>query len=1047
MTSQSYPWISRQAANAIYQKILTKPSGVYIYLVNAPAGVGKTYLARDIGTRLGSKTGYEPGHDGDIYWSGIVDLYDPDMNNGRHIEVSWKIAFSSPPHVEFRDYDTQRISYVEKSRQGTLGSEMDNQLQAVRKSFAAGMEKISRSRYPVMAFDTVERLRTVLDPTQERIDIQDIAAPDVFEWLFFQIENLSRGIVLMMGRSAPGMEDSLNTKIEMINLQRRARGLQPVYFETVPLDYLSLDEMKDFYRHRVMRYPRLKNLLTDDIEGLLSLRSQGNPLLLDIALQTLLETNSFPKVRDALQSVQEEEKQMEPVEDALLWAYMNSGSAEKQFLLTYLSIARNGLFEKLLEHLVGPDRFLILRDELEKMGELPFVKVRDIAQSIPGQEERTARKTFFLHDAMYAICDRVRLVPGPQLQEGSSKIVEWYDSQIQQHSMASVSEREYLHNDVITDLLVESVPYRMRSNPQQGYEWYLDQSDQAIRGVARGRDARLRDAMAQFFGSAAEKGKTGTLPANIMDDVILRDSKSAVFERFKLDSALQWIKRYSMWGKHARALEVAKQATWIRQGYLAYPDRYFLTYTESLLWTSQSYMYSGESESALKISEEILDILQTKYPLEKVEQDILVTPRKISGVCFIIGRCHNNRGYIFWYKGKYWLAIEEFTEALKYYAPVSSAEEIANAKDNMGRVYILLGYSDQAFDAIREGLKSRIAAGSSYREALSRNSLAIALARFNSGQQALREVNLAQEIFRRHRIERGIALSHFTRGVATRRNEGELWEDMELTVDEALKAVSDAETDLQDALAIFSESVQEPIRKVQIYNELACNYRTRYQLLLNKKDAEGQKRVLDQGINYFEIAIDEAIRYKFDIERLDSLQDRAVLYINAGQFSKAREDMQTIRDMIPATHKIEPHSGLSNLEITERVDSYYKLMGQLEWSIGEIICEEGGLSSETKKNISENTLLKAMEHYMLAVAYFNAFSGATFTNRRINYPIYTRLRESTVDFLMDLRDVHLPNWLNRYNLHPDLIRTPFDEIFGLLIPGDRRRNWGQSFRH
>src|SRR6266545_652351 len=200
MESFSYPWISRQAAADIYKEICEKPSGVTIYLVKAPAGVGKTYLARDIGTQLGSKTGYGSGHLQDIYWSGIVDLYDPDTSNGRHIESTWKQAFTSASNIEFREYDIERARYVEKSKEGTLGSDMDNTLNTVRNAFADGMQKIAETCYPVMAFDTVERLRTVLDPTQDMLEIQDVDAPDVFEWLFFQIERLTRSVVLMMGR-------------------------------------------------------------------------------------------------------------------------------------------------------------------------------------------------------------------------------------------------------------------------------------------------------------------------------------------------------------------------------------------------------------------------------------------------------------------------------------------------------------------------------------------------------------------------------------------------------------------------------------------------------------------------------------------------------------------------------------------------------------------------------------------------------------------------------------------------------------------------------
>jgi MoxR-like ATPase len=64
-------WISRRIADEIYQRIITEDNSTVIYLVEAPAGMGKTFLARDLGTRLGSPTGYEPARTGKIAWSGF----------------------------------------------------------------------------------------------------------------------------------------------------------------------------------------------------------------------------------------------------------------------------------------------------------------------------------------------------------------------------------------------------------------------------------------------------------------------------------------------------------------------------------------------------------------------------------------------------------------------------------------------------------------------------------------------------------------------------------------------------------------------------------------------------------------------------------------------------------------------------------------------------------------------------------------------------------------------------------------------------------------
>jgi tetratricopeptide (TPR) repeat protein len=1050
MTTLSHPWISRQATSNIYAEICKKPAGVNIYLIKAPAGVGKTYLARDIGTKLGSETGYGPGHREDIYWSGIVDLYDPDTSNGHHIESSWKQAFSSAYNIEFREYDIERARYVEKSREGTLGAEIDNQLKAVRNSFADGMQKISQVCYPVMAFDTVERLRTVLDPTQEKLDIQDVDAPDVFEWLFYQIERLTRGVVLMMGRPASGLEENLNVKVETINLQRKAKGLLPVNFIPIALEYLTNTEMETFFNLRIGHSPELKPLLTNDLKALLCIRSHGNPLLLDIALQTLLETKNSRQVHVALENVKANNKQeMQLVEDALLSVYMNSGSIEVQLLLNNLVIARNGLFDSLLEYL-NPDSAgsAKLHKELERIGELPFVKVRDIAVLKPGQEQRESRHTYFLHDAMYDICDRVNLVSVAQMRAGSQEIVKWYDNQIELHISSSSSEKDYLHNDAITDLLVESLPYRMRSDPQGSYDWYLEQFDKAIRGIARGRDARLRDAMAQFLGSAGEKGKTGILPANIIDGEILGISNAKVHEDFKIDSALQWIKRYSIWGKHDKALEIAEKAVWVKSVYETNHERYLIRYSEFRLWQGQSFMYLGKSSSrALELHNEALNDIEKRFPFEEMKKKVGTKKisQEIAKICFVIGRLRNNRGYIYWmYLGKYWMAIEEFLAAINYFEYSHLVEETANSLDNIGRVYTILGINYSAFESIREGLKLRIEAGLEYREGLSRNSLAIAFAQFENIQLALQESETALKIFRAFRIERGIALARITHGVALR-IKSEQWRDIGLKAEDCVKDLEEAEADLLDALQTFTYTSKEPIRQVQASNELACCYRTLYMLRKTQDSDTLIKEAFRQGKNYFDLAIVTAVNYGFLIEQLDSQQDRAVLYTRAGQFEEAKKDMEIIRNSIPENHRILERTGLMSQGADTRIDAYYKLMGQVEFLAGTVKYNEAFQNSGALPN--QEIVLDMLEHYVLTIAYFNAFSGGSYTNRQTNHRIYARLRGYSRDFLVELRDNKIPDYLKKYNLPSEVVRDQFDEVFGLLIPGSRLQNWEKFSRH
>jgi tetratricopeptide (TPR) repeat protein len=1039
-TYADHPWINRRAADELFDAICAKPSGVTIYLIKAPAGVGKTYLARDIGVRLGSKTGYESGNHENLYWSGIIDLYDPDTNSKR-IEQRWIDAFGTLTGFEFEEYANKRSLYDLSAAKAATASDLERQVNEIRSAFAEGMEKSIEDCYPVMAFDTIERLETILDPAQQRLDIQSLERPDILVWLLNELTFLSHGVILMVGRSAPVLTAELEREVDRINAQRKVRGLQPISLKITTLAYLTENEQEDFFQYRIAEYPELKGLLSSHLQSLLATHTKGNPLLLDIAIQTLLvETGDPGHVEKALQSPEG----IQAVEEALLGAYMNSGSSdERKSLLIHLAITRNGLFEELLKHL-DEAHFPELQRELDKMASLPFIKVREISAFDPSNGQSKSQRTYFLHDEMYEICDRVLIRP-EQVREDSRKIADWYDARIERHA-----KTEGRIPDEIKDLLIESLPYRMRSDPRKGYRWFLEQSDKAVRSAERGLDLRLQGSMSQFMSSARDREQSGELSSNAIDREILRVYAPELQKDFEIDSTLLWLKRYSTRSQHAQALAIANKATWIEDAYETDSEHYLLTFAEFLLWKGQSSMYSGKSAEAMSIYSDALAKIQTRFSFEQLESQVKSKEALASDdlrICHVLGRLYNNLGYVHWYQGKYWLAIDEFKEALRYFRLADLAEEIANSQDNMGRVYATLGYSVQAFEHIGDGLKRRIAAGSPYREALSRNSLAIIYFRFNNAARALNEIETALKIFERFEVERGTALAHFTRGVAYRRltREIESWRNAILAREQALEYIVQAEKDLRSALKTFSDKVQEPIRKVQVYNELACVYRARYLLLRSMNDAK-QDEAFKRSKGYFDEAIELAKKNGFPIPGLDSLQDRAVLYTYAQQYDLARLDIDALCTEIDDEYQIKEGQGLSPLDNSEqRVDAYYRFMGQVEELRAAIVYEEPALTTQSPETTIQEKTLDMLKHFILASAYFNAFSSEAFLQQQTHGHIYDKLRGSSDELILDMRDKYLPMWLEEYNLPAEPICSQFDGIFRSLLSGNKR--WGQSSRH
>lgn len=1033
MTPNALPWISRQIADEIYEQVMLA-EGAHVYFIEAPAGAGKTFVARDIGTRLGSHSGYESSCVGPVCLSGILDVYDPDTNSNQGIERRLIAAFKTGG--EFDSYDDARGMYDAQFKGGIAGSSLEQQRRKIELAFAQGLQEVSRERYPVIMLDTVERLESAADPTQLVFGFLDDTTL-VTGWLLFQISQLHRGMILLFGRRADRLYHSLENTVQQAN--RNRPGLVPIQLHHVNLGYLTAQELDKFYADRVLRYSNLARTLTDDLKQALSIATENNPLLLDLALLTLLESADPSAVKRSLQG----RAGMAVLEQRLLQGYMNSiKNPDRHLLLQHLALARNGLFEDLLCAL-EPNKSDHLLPELRRMENLPYIKVREIALETASAgsvtEDVPKRRTYFLHDAMYTICDRSLFKPDEVAQE-SKVIAEWYDRQIAHerattHTLARASHR-------ILNLLVESLWYRMRMNPRRGYHWYIREADLAIRNAQTGLDMRLRDAMALYLASATEsQGDASQSLTSPIDSASVKKSMPELFDLFNLDSATLWIKRATVRGKGELAEQIGvKFVEKARQYYLSEPDRYALPLADYLLWYGQAVMYGYDISHAQELYAETLRIIeqaQLKAQHEGKSSATDVDEFDLWRLHLIRGRTYNNMGYTHWmYLGQYHRAIHEFQQALRFFRAADLEEEIANSSDNMGRVYALLGSEFQAVQLINTGLEKRRKLGLSYREALSANSLAQAYIRFGQFEAALRTVDNALIQFHRAEQNRGIGLGLMTRGLAYR-SLAESWRETDIPLSEALRYTNLSETDLREAVRLFTNEVHEPIRTAEAYNELACCYRARYWLLANMKapDAD-QETALAQARQYFRRAVDSARHTSYTIDELDSQQDLAVLLTRRELYSDAERYLEDIRNRIPESHKIQMGQGFPKLDSEEQIDAYYKLMGQVELLTGTIEFESGLRRTRQTDPAStmpeRESILKTARRYLLAVSYFNHFSDEQYARRHTYARIYKRFQDCDPDLVREIAQKHLPQWIKEYRLPDRLVRSLLSDVFGLL---------------
>jgi tetratricopeptide (TPR) repeat protein len=1023
-------WIQRKIADEMYGRMLTNDGSVVVYLIEAPAGMGKTFLARDLGTRLGSFTGYEAAHTGALAWSGILDIYDPDTNSNSGIERRLIEALASDS-LEFEDYQAARDLYEGYFKSGIAGSGLEEQRHKIEAEFAAGLRKVGAKNRSTLVFDTIERLESAADFTQRELGFFDDTA-SVMGWLIFQIAQLQNAVVLLLGREAERFAAALKSAIDKANEGRTGGAIE---LKVVHLGQLDHDEADAFFAKRLEQYPRLAGALDAELRALLVERTAGNPLLIDIVLQTLLATSDRAGVKQSLS-----QDKVDELAGRLVEHYKNSlRNKNHATLLHLLALARNGLFPELIAAL-EPERAEALIAELPYIEQLPFVKVRNI--TFPTDKGQSMeRRTYFLHDAMYAICDDVLFFP-EEVRTGSVRILEWYERQINALEEAdSHASQRRRPTAKAADLYVQSLFYRMRVDPVSGYQWYLRLTDWAIRSVESSLDMRLLDALGLFLASAGPDDQLR--PGQSLSSKIDRENVAALMPdlpaNFELDSATLWMRRLSIRGQNDRTCAVGdKLLELAERRYAEAPAKYALAYADFLLWYGQGVMYSYRSSVALERYQRALDTLTLHFKEELRDGRERASLGEFGAwrLISIAGRLYNNIGYTLWvYDGKFSRAVREFQHAINLFQEADIPEEWANSSDNMGRVYASLGYEFRAIQLIKVGLEIRHDLGLLYREALSHNSLAVALAKFARFPQAVNSAELALNQFRRVGVERGIGLGLLTHGEVYRQM-ADTYRETDRGLEQAFKDIDLAESDLRDALRKFS-AVKEPIREVQTRNALACCYRTRLLLLKHSGPAPmpaNVSLVFSQGRILFQQAIRQAEAQGYLRNQLRAMQDLAVHFYRAEQYADAEKYLLEVWRQIPDQYKIRPGEELPKVPEADRVDAFYRLLGQVEQLLGAIAFANGFKpNSEVSPRARLTTgpdSVEAMLHYLLGVTYFSRYSDRSFVHRQAYGRIHARFKNCTPDNIREILEVYLPQWLDEYGLPKELVFDLLADVFG-----------------
>jgi tetratricopeptide (TPR) repeat protein len=973
-------WIPRKIMADIWETIEAADRSTHVFYITGEGGEGKTILLRQVGMALGSPDGMTPC----FPWSGVLDLYHSDVNTNSGLEARLGQALETAD--EFQRYRDERDAWAARREAGLLGSELETERARMAKVFAECMNAVTLTSRVVIALDATERIQYEVDEIQKLCELED-ESTTVRAWLLDQLHHWENCVVLLAGR--PEADPYLGKALaEAFSADPRVR------YEARTLVGFDKDESHAYFAQKEHEFPAMHELEPDFRNRLWEV-TEGRPIQLDLAVEVIRYGLGLDRLRETLE--REPAKEARAEIDRLLVELVMGGKSDDPAsrVLRYLAVARKGLDARLLHHLAGEWDLNECQKCLNAVAKRSFVKRHP-------EDER-----LFLHDEMYQFCDTHLLRP-EEVQGLSQRIVKWYDKHINAGDNGGKWQA----------LEVDSVLYRLRANPREGYRWYAKRAESAIRALEVGFDMRLSNEVMAFLKSRSP-----------IDKQLLKNAPGLA-EEFNSDAAARWVKRLMVRGKNEQAVNTAEKVLDALPGFSCEP-RFELARADLAVYHAQALIYTGRAPQAVDLLREVIVRPEGGHRPEQLaaeEAETYADWRRNR----VFGRGHNNLGYAHWmYLGHYRAALKEFRSALPYFRASELQEELANTNDNMGRVHALLRHRTRAETLVDEGLALRRELGRDYRIALSVNSRAIVHLEFGQPHRAWRLSQEALKTLEGLEAQRGIGLALITLGRSLR-DLGGLWTQGLYSFRECEQFLSDGAQHLDRAVRIFEKIVDEPVRQVQALNQLGCTYRERVRLVQKEAPDRPLARTISrEAIQCLARAIELAKEHKLPVWYVDSCEDLAQTYFLRSNFDNAGLWLQRAEGGVPEDYKIKAGKLQTEIAAEEQVEAFWLQMGKVELLRGNLVFDLGthrGTKPATRKVLKETA-----QHYMLSAVYFERYSDRAIGLGSAFKQMYDRFKGSPLGDLQYLREEALPEIAAKYAIDLSSPGRFFEDTLGLAV--------------
>ena len=370
-----------------------------------------------------------------------------------------------------------------------------------------------------------------------------------------------------------------------------------------------------------------------------------------------------------------------------------------------------------------------------------------------------------------------------------------------------------------------------------------------------------------------------------------------------------------------------------------------------------------------------------------------------------------------------------------YFEAANLREELANTLDNMGRVYAIMRHRPRAEALVEDALEIRRQERRLYRIALSLNSRALVHLEYGRPHRAENLVREAYAICEKLNVKRGIGLTATTLGM-TLRYLGNI--DELHTFSKSQAYFGDSIRELRNAISIFEDRVDEPVRLVEALNQLGATYRDWARLALKQPHPEPQEQTLHLAVRAFNESIEAAHKNGFWALYADSCEDLADTYKLSGQYALANEWLNRGDAIIPVEYKLAkgtdsgaPQQKRETIALDDRVELYWLMLGKIELTCGEI--EKTARPANGDGAARGEWLRKMAEHYILAAYYFECFSEQTRRLKDTYRRMYESFKGCSSEERSMIRNEMLRAIAEEYKIDISRLERFYDDTFAFVL--------------